>query len=98
MTAGTSATASSKCGLRVYGAEAWDLRSASGGGPSPGAPASLWDRGAYCLGLALQASSLQCRPAVVGLSRVQLTVPWGFHLREVQMGVATLVYSGVFKV
>lgn len=33
MTAGMSATASSKCGLRVYRAEAWDLRSASGVGP-----------------------------------------------------------------
>lgn len=64
MTAGTSATASSKCGLRVYRAEAWDLRSASGGGLSPGAPASLWERGARCLGLALQASSPQCRPCL----------------------------------
>ena len=35
--AGMSATASSKCGLRGDGAEAWNLRSASGGGTSPGA-------------------------------------------------------------
>lgn len=59
---------------------------------------SLWEHGAPCLGLALQASSWWCRPPVVRLSRVQLTVPWGFHHQEAQMGVATLVYSGVFKV
>lgn len=60
--AGTSATASSKRGLRGYGAEAWNLRSASGGGTSPGALGLLVGVRGPWPGLALQTSSWWCQP------------------------------------